>query len=120
VAITASVTGLTPVVFHEIVLAGPAAALNIYSGNNQTVKAGTATPNLLKVIVEDRYGNPLNGISATFSDGGTGGSFSPDPVATNAQGIAGTRYTAPLTAGTVSVTASAAGLGPVFFSVNVD
>jgi len=120
VAITASVTGLTPVVFHEIVLAGPAAALNIYSGNNQTVKAGTATPNLLKVIVEDRYGNPLNGISATFSDGGAGGSFSPDPVATNAQGIAGARYTAPLTAGTVSVTTSAAGLGPVFFSVNVD
>ncbi len=118
--ITASVAGLTPVVFKETVQAGPAAALNIYSGNNQTVKAGTATPKLLQVIVTDGYGNPVPGISVTFDDGGAGGSFLPDPVATNPKGIAGTRYTAPLNVGTVTVTASSAGLGSVLFTVNVD
>ena len=120
VGITASVAGLTPVVFKETVLAGPAAALILYSGNNQTVKPGTATRKPLQVIVEDQYGNPVPGISVTFDDGGAGGSFSPDPVATNSKGIAGTRYTSPTKTGTVTVTASSAGLGSVLFTVNVN
>ena len=120
VSITASVSGLTSVVFKETVLAGPAAALNIYSGNNQTVKHGTAAPKQLQVIVADQYGNPASGISVSFVDGGAGGSFSTDPVATNPQGIAGTKYTAPLTTGTVTVTASATGLSSVLFTVNVN
>jgi hypothetical protein len=74
----------------------------------------------LQVIVEDNYGNPVPEISVTFSDGGAGGSFLPDPVATNAKGIAETRYTTPLTGGTVTVTASAAGLGSALFTVNVN
>ncbi|MFY9561458.1 MAG: Ig-like domain-containing protein [Terriglobales bacterium] len=120
VKITASAAGLTPVVFKETVLAGPAVSLSIYSGNNQTVQAGTATPKLLQVKVTDQYGNPVSGISVSFADGGAGGSFAPDPVATNAKGIAGTRYTTPNHAGPVTVTASAAGLGSVLFTVNVD
>lgn len=120
VSITVSVSGLTPVVFKETVLTGPAAALNIYSGNNQTVKAGNVAPKLLQVIVNDQYGNPLPGISVAFDDGGAGGSFSADPVATNSKGIAGTRYTTPTKTGPVTVTASAAGLAPVLFTVNVD
>jgi hypothetical protein len=120
IQITASSSGLTPVVFKETVLAGPPSTLNIDSGNNQTVKPGTVAPKELEVIIEDQYGNPASGISVSFSDGGTGGSFSPDPVATNAKGIAGTHYTTPPTAGTVTVTASAAGLPPVLFTVNVN
>lgn len=99
---------------------GPAVALNVLSGNNQTVKAGQATAKLLQVIGDDQYGNPVSAISVTFADGGAGGSFAPDPVVTNAKGIAGTRYTAPANPGTVTVTASAAGLGSVNFTVNVD
>jgi hypothetical protein len=118
--ITASVTPLTPVVFKETVLAGPAAALGIYSGNNQTVKHGAVAAKQLEVIVADQYGNPASGISVSFDDGGAGGSFSSDPAATSSKGIAETHYTSPPTAGTVTVTASSAGLSSVLFTVNVD
>lgn len=119
-SITASVSGLTPVVFNETVLAGPASTLNIYSGNNQTVKAGAAAPKLLQVIVADKYGNPVPSVSVTYADGGEGGGFSPDPAATNPKGIAGTRYTTPKETGTVIVTASGNGLTPVTFTITVD
>ncbi len=117
--ITASVSGLTPVVFKETVLAGPTTSLSLYSGNNQTVKAGTEAKKELEVMVADQYGNPASKISVNYSDGGAGGSFSPDPTATSAKGIAGTHYTAPPTAGTVTVTALVNGLS-VLFTVNVD
>ena len=120
VNITASVTGLTPVVFKETVLAGPASALKIYSGNNQSVKQGAATPAQLQVMVTDQFGNPVPNISVIFDDGGAGGSFFFDPVVTSSKGIAGTRYTAPFTSGPVTVTASASGLTSVEFTVNVN
>jgi hypothetical protein len=120
IRITASAAGATPAVFKETVLPGPAVSLKVFSGNNQTVKAGTAAPKLLQVIITDQYGNPVSGISVNFADGGSGGSFAPDPVLTNAKGIAGTRYTAPGKIGLVTVTASSAGLGFVTFTVNVD
>ncbi|MGA3088448.1 MAG: Ig-like domain-containing protein [Terriglobales bacterium] len=120
VRITASVTGLTPAVFKETVLAGPATTLSIDSGNNQTAKAGKAAAKLLQVLVEDNLGNPVPGISVSFSDGGAGGSFAPEPATSNAKGIAGSRYTAPTNTGTVMVTASASGLNSVSFTVNVD
>ena len=119
VSITASVSGLTGVVFKQNVLAGPAAALKINSGSNQTVKRGATAPKELQVIVTDKYGNPVSGISVTFADGGAGGGFSPDPAPTSPQGIAGTHYTTPLNAGTVTVTTSATGLSSVQFTINV-
>jgi hypothetical protein len=62
----------------------------------------------------------VSGISVTFADGGAGGSFAPDPVLTSPKGLAGTHYTAPPNPGTVTVTASAASLAPVMFTVNVN
>jgi hypothetical protein len=94
--------------------------LSIYSGNNQTVKAGQATGKLLQVLVADQYGNPVPSISVTYGDGGAGGSFSPDPAVTSSTGIAGSLYTAPLTTGTVTVTGSVPGLTSVLFTVIVD
>jgi hypothetical protein len=120
VNITASVTGLTSVVFKETVLVGSASALKIYSGNNQSVKQGAATPAQLQVMVTDQFGNAVPNISVTFDDGGSGGSFFFDPVVTSSKGIAGTRYTAPFTSGPVTVTASASGLTSVEFTVNVN
>jgi hypothetical protein len=118
--ITASVTGLTPVVFKESVVAGAPAALNLYSGNNQTVKHGTATSKLLDVVVTDQYGNLVSQAPVTFNDGGAGGSFSVDPALTSSAGIAGTRYTAPLIPSPVTITASENGVGSVKFTLNVD
>jgi hypothetical protein len=119
VHITASVPGLTSVVFHEAALAGPAVSLAIFAGNNQTVKAGTVAAKLLQVFAGDQYGNGVRGVSVSFSDGGAGGSFAPDPVVTTT-GTAGTHYTAPVQKGTLTVTASAPGLSSVFFTLNVD
>ncbi len=119
VEITASVSGLSPVIFKETVLAGPATSLAIYSGNNQKVAPGTATAKLLQVIIQDQYANPVKGMTVNFSDGGAGGSFSVNPALTSAKGIAGTRYTAPSQTGTVTITASAGGLTPVNFTVFV-
>jgi len=56
----------------------------------------------------------------SFSDGGAGGSFAPNPVVTSTAGTAGTHYTAPVQKGTVTVTASSRGLSSVFFTLNVD
>ena len=120
VHITASVAGLTSVIFHEAALAGPAVSLTIFAGNNQTVKAGTLAAKPLQVFAGDQYGNGVHGVSVSFSDGGAGGSFAPDPVVTTTTGTAGTHYTAPVQKGTVTVTASAPGLSSVFFTLNVD
>ena len=119
VQVSASVSGLTPAVFKENVLAGPPTSLAIYSGNNQIVAPGTATAKLLQVIIKDQYGNPAKSIPVTYTDNGAGGSFSVNPAITNAKGIAGTRYTAPLQTGTVTITASGGGLTPVNFTVTV-
>jgi hypothetical protein len=120
IKISASASGLTPAIFKETVLAGPAASLAIKSGNNQTVAAGTLASKKLQVIVQDQYGNPVPGVSVSFSDGGAGGNLSPNPVATNTKGIAAASYTAPAQVGQVAVTASASGLAPVTFTITVD
>ena len=119
VQISASVSGIAPAVFKENVLAGPPASLAIYSGNNQNVAPGAATAKLLQVLIQDQYGNPAKAIPVTYTDNGAGGSFSVNPAKTSAKGVAGTRYTAPAQTGTVTITASASGLTPVNFTVNV-
>jgi len=119
VKITSSSAGLTSLVFTETVTAGPAVSMSYLSGNSQTVAAGAAAPMQLQVTVADQYANPVSGVSVSFSDAAAGGSFSPDPVSTTAKGIAGTRYTVPTKVGTVTVTASAAGMGSVIFTVNI-
>jgi hypothetical protein len=71
-------------------------------------------------VVTDQYGNLVAQSPVTFSDGGAGGSFSVNPALSSAAGIAGARYTAPLTAaGPVAITASENGVGSVSFTVNV-
>lgn len=120
VSITAAVNGLTPAAFKATVLAGPPASMVIYAGNNQTVKAGKNTSKQLQVLIEDQYTNVVKGAQVTYSDGGAGGSFVPNPATTTSKGIAGSRYTAPAQIGTVTVTASTPGLTSVQFTVNVD
>ncbi len=120
IAITASTAGVTPVSFKATVLAGPPASMSIYAGNNQTVKAGASTAKQLQVLVEDQYANVAKGAQVTYSDGGAGGSFAPNPATTSSKGIAGSRYTAPMQTGTVTVTATCPGTNNVQFTVNVD
>jgi hypothetical protein len=92
-------------------VAGPAAEVAVTGGNNQSAAPGTQLPQALTVEVTDQYGNPVSGNNVTFSDGGAGGTFSnANPVVTNSSGIASQLYTLPASAGTVTITAAAAGV----------
>jgi protocatechuate 3,4-dioxygenase beta subunit len=74
-------------------------------------------PQALTVEVTDQYGNPVSGSSVTFSDGGAGGTFSnSNPVVTSSSGIASQFYTLPASPGTVTISASAAGLTSAVFT----
>jgi hypothetical protein len=102
----------------EHAVAGPATAVNINSGNNQSVKVGTVLK-LLSLIVTDQYGNAVSGATITFSDGGVGGSFSSKTATTNLGGTANTTYTAPSTPQVVHISATVSGLTPAIFTETV-
>ncbi|HVI07775.1 MAG TPA: Ig-like domain-containing protein [Candidatus Binatia bacterium] len=97
--------------FSEKSVAGAAAAVTPVSGNNQTGEAGNPLPNPLVAGVKDQYGNPVAGLTVTFSDNGSGGTFSnPTPV-TNAQGQASVTYTlSKFGSGSVTITATVGNL----------
>jgi hypothetical protein len=110
--------GLNKVPFSETGVAGNAANISVVSGNNQIGAAGTQLPAALTIVVTDQYGNPVSGAAVTFSDGGAGGSFSySNPVTADSTGTAGQFYTLPSVPGTISITASAAGVNtPAVFT----
>ena len=113
VAVTASVDQLNTQI-SVTVTAGLPANVTISGGNNQTATAGTTLPQALSVVVADQYGNPVSGIAVTFSDGGAGGSFGyANPVTTASNGAASQVYTLPPSPGTVTITATAAGVANV-------
>jgi adhesin/invasin len=111
VTVTASSAGFKNVTFVEYSVAGPAANVAVTGGNNQAAPAGTQLPQALTVEVTDQHGNPVSGSSVTFSDGGAGGTFSnANPVVTNSSGTASQFYTLPASPGTITITATAAGV----------
>jgi hypothetical protein len=70
--------------------------------------------------VTDQFGNVITGASVSFSDGGAGGSFSANPIATTTAGTATVKYTTPAAAGTVTISATVAGISsPASFTVTV-
>ena len=94
---------------YGTVTAGPAAAISVVTGNNQTGAVSTTLPTALDVLVVDQFNNRVPGASVSFTDGGVGGAFSANPVITDATGQAATAYTLPPTAQVVTVTASVSG-----------
>jgi hypothetical protein len=115
--VTASAAGLKNASFVEFSIAGPAASVGVNGGDNQTAPAGTVLPESLSVLVTDQYGNPVTGASVMFSDDAAGGIFGTDPATTGSNGIASQMYTLPSVAGTVTITASVAGVSnPAMFT----
>ena len=86
-------------------------------GNNQTL-APSATSLPLVVQALDPSGHPLSGVSVTFTSNSSSAVVSPTAATTGANGYALTYLTAPSTAGTVQVTATA-GSQTALFSVTV-
>jgi len=88
--------------------------LTASSGNNQSGTAGTVLPTALGVTATNK-GVPVAGVSVSFADGSTG-VFNPTTAVTNSSGVATTTYTLPTTAGTYTVTGSAAGYTTAAFT----
>jgi len=74
----------------------------------------------LTAKARDPYtGNPIPGVTVTFSDGGKKGTFGTPVAVTDSNGLASTTYTLPTTAQTLTVTASSAGYASATFTEQV-
>jgi hypothetical protein len=104
--VTASSGSATPAVFHETSVAGAPVSLIMSGGNKQSGTRGTQLPKALEVTVKDQYGNGVPNVAVTFSDNGSGGSFSVSSPVTNSTGGASTFYTLPGVPGTWTITAT--------------
>ncbi len=115
-----SAAGFTTVTSNTInVGAGAPTAITLSAGNGQSATVGTAVATAPAVLVTDGSGNPVSGVAVTFAVTGGGGSVSGGAATTNGSGIASPlSWTLGNTAGTNTLTATAAGLAgsPVTFT----
>lgn len=102
--------------FAETATGDAPAALVAVSGDNQSAPVNTALAQPLVVQVNDQGGNPIAGVSVTFS--APSGTLSSASVTTNASGQASVNYTTGGSAGTVTITAVVNALNTQF-TVNV-
>ncbi len=122
--VSAAATGLTgsPITFTANGTAGAPTAIASNSAITQSATAGTTVAAPPSVKVTDVNGNPVSGVSVTFTvtaGAGTTAPASPATVNTNASGIATlTTWTLGATAGANTLTATATGLtgSPVTFN----
>ncbi|HUG28291.1 MAG TPA: hypothetical protein VMK53_08350 [Gemmatimonadales bacterium] len=76
------------VTFTATATVGPAARLEVVEGDGQTATIGTAVATAPAVKLMDAFGNPVPGISITFTPAEGSGTVTGGTVNTNAQGIA--------------------------------
>jgi adhesin/invasin len=121
VSATAALTG-SPVIFNASGTAAPATTIAANSVTTQSGTVATAVAAPPSVIVTDGGGNPVSGVSVTFTVTAGGGSIvpsSPATVVTDGSGIATlTSWTLGNTAGANTVTAASGTLtgSPVTFN----
>ncbi|HEY4218999.1 MAG TPA: hypothetical protein VGM67_17780 [Gemmatimonadaceae bacterium] len=116
-SLVVSATGLSNVTISATATAGSSTGLAISAGDAQTATVNTAVTNAPAVKITDGSGNPIVGVSVTFTP--SSGSVAPSGgvVSTNAQGVATlTSWTLGTAAGSQSLVASATGLSSVTIS----
>jgi CSLREA domain-containing protein len=99
--ITASSGGLTGQQSGIVVQAAAASALEIQEGNGQTAIVATSYADPLEALVVDAYGNPVAGVSVTFTvqaNNGAGASFAGSSTVTVTTGVYGLATAPTLTA----------------------
>ena len=109
--VTASSSGLTPVVFTATALAGAADTIIKNTADGGTVPAGTAVNPAPAVLVRDAASNPVSGINVTFVATQGGGQVTSANVATNGSGIATVGSWIVGASGAQELTATATGSG---------
>lgn len=96
-----------------------ASVMSAQAGNGQTAIAGSTVAVRPAVLVTDRFGNPIAGVTVTFAAASGGGTVGGASQPTNASGIATVgSWTLGATAGQNTLTATATGLSgsPVTFT----
>jgi len=107
---TATLTGLTPITFSATATPDTSRRLDAVSGNAQSGAAGAELGTSLIVKVTDQYGNIITGENVIFTDSTVGGgTLSVQGAATDAFGLAVTRWTLSRSAGPQSVRARIVG-----------
>ena len=120
VAVTSGTGSAT---FNLTNLAGTATQLSVTSGTPQNVTVGMAAGAALVATAADQYGNPVSGLSVTFTAPATGasGKFANSSASiigtTGTNGQVSESYTANTAAGAYNVTASAGGTNSVNFMI---
>jgi len=118
IVVTATDSGVGsvgPVTFVLTATPDTAAILAKVSGDSQSTGAGTQAPLPLVVQVTDAYGNPIKGLTVSWSTSGAGILGSASSL-TDATGHAQTTFILDAAAGVQTVTASYGGLTPVVFT----
>ncbi len=116
--VTASVSGITQQATFTATATEPprAATLEQGSGDGQTGETGHHLTDPLIVTVLDQYGNPLSGVTVSFSVTPTDGVLSPASVDTDSDGEASTLLQLGGTVGEYIVTANVPGVSSVTFT----
>jgi adhesin/invasin len=116
VTVTATADGITtPVTFGETGVADAPATLVASGGNNSSGPAGTELADPFTVTVTDQFGNPVSGVTVTWTT--TAGVLSAGTSRTGITGAAPILLTLPATPGPVTVTGTAL-IGSVNKTVN--
>lgn len=106
-----------PVLFTATGTAGTAATLAPAGGNAQSGQVATALATSPSVTVRDARGNPVAGVTVTFTPGPLSGSVTGGTATSNASGVAAvTTWTLGTVAGTQTLIARSAGLPDVVFT----
>lgn len=120
-SLRATATGIvvagSPLTFTATATAGAPTAMAAVAGSGQTATAGSLLPIAPSVVVRDSRGNPVAGVTVTFTAGVNSGTLTGASVVTNGAGVAtlGSWRLGAL-AGVQTVTASLLGLPDVTFT----
>jgi adhesin/invasin len=113
----AASAGLTTVTFTATGTAGAPANMVKSAGDAQTATVNTAVATAPAVTITDSNGNPVSGVSVTFSVASGGGSVTGGSATTDASGVATVgSWTLGTTAGANTLDAASAGLTTVTFT----
>jgi len=94
--------GYTPATFTET-STPTVTSITVVSGQKQSGTVGTNLPLPIVLKAKNASGKAVAGAPITFTDGGLGGTFSPNPAITGSNGEASTTFTLPTTAKTFAV-----------------
>ena len=118
--VVASVAGLhgSPVIFPALAVHSAAASILAVSGDGQTGEIGKELGSPLTVKVTDASGNPIEGLSVSWSVAPGSGSVNSLTSKTDVEGVAAVVWRLGEQRGDQMVSASVAGLQPVVFSAS--